>query len=118
MKIINLSDLNQAYRLSESKYARTLGSGTYYACILSAEISYSNDNNRQIEWHLETTFSPLTKKSMPYLQKELEILGIFINDLNELHEILPGLIGSIIEIEVDDDPIENYYRVDFLRKIL
>jgi hypothetical protein len=37
--------------------------------------------------------------------------------MNELHEILPSLVGSVVEIEVDDDTVEDYYRVDFLRKV-
>ena len=125
---INLSDLNRAYRLSETKYAGPLGSGIYDARLVSADIGYSENGNRQIEWLLEAgsddeeigtaaTVSPLTEKSMPYLRKELETLGVFVADLDELHAILPSLVGSIVEIEVHDDPVEDYYRVDFLRKI-
>jgi hypothetical protein len=125
---INLSDLNRAYRLSETKYAGPLGSGIYDARLVCADIGYSENGNRQIELLLEagsddeeigtaTKSSPLVKKSMPYLRKELETLGVFINDMNELHEILPSLVGSVVEIEVDDDTVEDYYRVDFLRKV-
>ena len=124
---INLEDLNEAYLFS-SAYGGTLGSGIYDARIVNTEITLSKNDNRQIEWILEaerdgekvgstTKFSPLVAKAMPFLRNDLETLGISVYDLNELHEILPNLIGSIIEIEIDDDPAENYHRVDFLRKI-
>jgi hypothetical protein len=55
--------------------------------------------------------------SMPYLKADLETLGISVYDLDDLHELLPSLVDCIVKIEVHDDPIEDNYRVDFLRKI-
>ncbi len=61
-----------------------------------------------------TKVTQLSEMSMPYLKADLETLGISMYDLNDLHEILPSLIGIIVEIEIHDDPIEDNYRVNFL----
>ena len=125
---INLSDLNEAYHLSQSASVTTLPSGIFKGHLVDAEISYSKDNNRQIKWFLKaemacnrfgtaTKVTQLSEMSMPYLKADLETLGISVYDLDDLHQILPDLIGSIVKIEVHDDPIEDNYRVDFLRKI-
>jgi len=128
MKEIDLSDLNETYRSSESTFAGALPNGIYDARLVSAEISLSKNNNRQIKWIFEgetpsgklgTTmkFSPLIERSIPYLRNDLEKLHIFVNDLNDLREILPELIGSVIEIEVFDDNSIGSHRVDFLKKV-
>ena len=125
---INLEDLNEAYLSSQSACVRTLPNGIFNALLIDAEISYSKNNIRQITWVFESEMSSkrlgtatkvtqLSEMSMPYLKSDLETLGISVYDLNDLHEILPNLIGSIIEIEIHDDPVEDNYRVDFLRKI-
>jgi hypothetical protein len=125
---INLSDLNESYRSSESRFAGALPNGIYDARLVSAEISLSKNDNRQIQWIFEaemssgklgTTmkFSPLLERSIPYLRNDLEKLHIFIDDLNELHQIIPELIGSVIEIEVFDDNSIGSHRVDFLKKV-
>jgi hypothetical protein len=96
--------------------------------LVAAEICYSKNNNRQIQWIFEaempsgkigTTmkFSPLVNKSMPYLRNDLEKLHIFTDDLNDLHQIIPQIVGSTIEIEVVDDISSGFHRVDFLTKI-
>jgi len=125
---INLEDLNEAYLSSQSACVRTLPNGIFNALLIDAEISYSKNNIRQITWVFESEMSSkrlgtatkvtqLSEMSMPYLKSDLETLGISVYDLNDLHEILPNLIGSIIEIEIHDDPVEDYYRVDFIKKV-
>ncbi|MGO8877884.1 MAG: hypothetical protein ACLQMS_00020 [Desulfomonilaceae bacterium] len=128
MKSLDLSDLNEAYHLSQSASVATLPSGIFNARLVDAEIAYSKDNNRQIRWFLKaemacnrfgtaTKITQLSEMSMPYLKADLETLGISVYDLDDLYQILPDLIGSIVKIEVHDDPIEDNYRVSFLRKV-
>ena len=128
MKSLDLSDLNESYHASQSASVRTLPSGFFKGHLVDAEISYSKDNIRQIKWVFKaemdckrfgtaTKVTQLSEMSMPYLKADLETLGISVYDLDDLHEILPSLVGSVIEIEVHDDPIEDNYRVSFLRKI-
>jgi hypothetical protein len=128
MKSLDLSDLNEAYHLSQSASVDTLPSGIFKGHLVDAEISYSKDNNRQIKWVFKaeidcnrlgtaTKVTQLSEMSMPYLKADLETLGISVYDLDDLPEILPNQIGSVIEIEIHDDPVEDNYRVDFLRKI-
>lgn len=125
---IDLSDLNESYNSSESIFAGALPNGIYAARLINAEISYSKNDNRQIQWILEaemgcgkigTTmkFSPLVERSIKYLKNDLETLGIFVNHLNDLHEILPNQIGCTIEIAIFDDISIGSHRVDFLKKI-
>jgi hypothetical protein len=125
---INLSDLNESYHLSQSASVTTLPSGIFKGHLVDAEISYSKDNNRQIKWVFKaemackmfgtaTKVSQLSEMSMPYLKADLETLGISVYDLDDLHQILPGLIGAVVEIEVHDDPVEDNYRVDFIKKV-
>ena len=125
---IDLSDLNDTYHSSESQFAGALPNGIHDAVLVAAEICYSKNNNRQIQWIFEaempsgkigTTmkFSPLVNKSMPYLRNDLEKLHIFTDDLNDLHQIIPQIVGSTIEIEVVDDISSGFHRVDFLTKI-
>ena len=125
---IDLSDLNDTYHSSESQFAGALPNGIHDAVLVAAEICYSKNNNRQIQWIFEaempsgkigTTmkFSPLVNKSMPYLRNDLEKLHIFTDDLNDLHQIIPQIVGSTIEIEVFDDATIGSHRVDFLKKI-
>jgi len=126
--MIDLSDLNATYCSSESQFAGALPNGIHDAVLVAAEICYSKNNNRQIQWIFEaemasgkigTTmkFSPLVDKSIPYLRNDLAKLHIFVNDLNELHEILPNLIGCNIQIEIFDDATIGSHRVDFIKKI-
>jgi hypothetical protein len=125
---IDLSDLNATYCSSESQFAGALPNGIYEAVLVKVEITLSKNSNRQIQWIFEaempsgklgTTmkFSPLVAKSIPYLRNDLEKLHIFIDDLNELHQIIPQIVGSIIEIEVFDDISMGTHRIDFLKKI-
>lgn len=125
--MIDLSFLDEAYHESEG-YAGSLPSGTYIARLVTAEITESKNLNPQIKWILEaeispgnigTTmkFSPLLPQSIFFLKKDLKILGIVLGPVNQLHNILPSLKGTIIEIEVEDDPENGLHTVNFLRKI-
>lgn len=125
---IDLSDLNATYCSSESQFAGALPNGIYEAVLVKVEITLSKNSNRQIQWIFEaempsgklgTTmkFSPLVEKSIPYLRNDLEKLHIFIDDLNDLHQIIPEIVGSTIEIEVFDDISMGTHRIDFLKKI-
>ncbi len=99
----DLSHLNESYHSLESGYAGALTNGIYRARLVSVEITSSKNQNVQIRWLLEaptpsgeigTTmkFSPLIERSMPYLRMDLRTLGIVLDDLNELYEILPHLV--------------------------
>ena len=128
MKSLDLSDLNESYHASQSASVATLPSGIFKGHLVDADISYSKDNNRQITWVFRaemdckrfgtaTKVTQLSEMSMPYLKADLETLGISVYDLDDLHELLPSLVDCIVKIEVHDDPVEDNYRVDFLRKI-
>jgi len=124
----DLSDLNDSYNSSESVYAGALPNGIYKARLLYAEVGLSKNNNRQIKWLFEaetpsgklgTTmkFSPLMEKGVGYLKSDLELLGIYLNDLNKIYDILPLLAGAVIVIEVEDDLSSGFHKVDFLKKV-
>jgi uncharacterized protein (DUF3820 family) len=125
---IDLSDLDESYQSSESGYAGALPSGIYKARLISAEVSYSKNNNRQVKWFFEgempsgelghtMKFSPLLDKGFGYLKDDLRILGIVLGHLNEIHDILRDLVGSAILIEVQDDISTGYHKVDFIKKL-
>jgi hypothetical protein len=111
----DLSDLNDAYNSSESVYAGALPNGIYKARLIDAEVGLSKNDNRQIKWLFEaetpsgklgTTmkFSPLMEKVVGYLKSDLELLGIYLNDLNKIYDVLPLLAGAVIVIEVTSVP--------------
>ena len=125
---IDLSDLNESYHASESGYAGALPTGLYKARLINAEVTSSKNQNPQVKWILEaetsngelgTTmkFSPLLPQSMRFLRVDLETLGFVLGHINDLHVILPGLVGTMIEIEVQDNISTGLHRVDFIRKI-
>ncbi len=125
---IDLSDLDESYQSSESGYAGALPSGIYKARLISAEVSYSKNNNRQVKWFFEgempsgelghtMKFSPLLDKGFAYLKDDLRMLGITLGHLNEIHDILRDLIGSVILIEVQDDISTGFHKVDFLKQL-
>jgi hypothetical protein len=125
---INLSDLNESYQLSYSVCAGYLPSGIYEARLVHIDLTFSKNGNRQIRWILEaqlpsgtiaTTmkFSPLVPHGMRFLRKDLDTLRVYLDDLNDLPEILPELIGTVVKIEITDNIDARYHRVDFLKKI-
>jgi hypothetical protein len=125
---IDLSDLNEAYHQSAYGYVGSLPPGIYEARLVSVEVGFSKNRNRQIRWILEaempsgniaTTmkFSPLVPRCMRFLRIDLETLGVFLDDLNDFRDILPELVGTVIKIEVEDYLDAGYHRVDFLKKI-
>lgn len=128
MNEIDLSDLNESYQSSESGYAGALPSGIYKARLISAEVSYSKNNNRQVKWFFEgempsgelghtMKFSPMLDKGFAYLKEDLRTLGIILGHLNEVHGVLRDLVGSVILIEVQEDLSTGYHKVDFLKRI-
>ena len=125
---IDLSDLDESYQSSELGYAGALPSGIYKARLISAEVSYSKNNNRQVKWFFEgemasgelghtMKFSPLLDKGFAYLKDDLRMLGITLGHLNEIHDILRYLVGSMILIEVQDDISTGFHKVDFIKKL-
>ena len=125
---IDLSDLDESYQSSELGYAGALPGGIYKARLISAEVSYSKNNNRQVKWFFEgempsgelghtMKFSPLLDKGFAYLKDDLRMLGLTLGHLNEIHAILRDLVGSVILIEVQDDISTGYHKVDFLKQI-
>ncbi len=125
---IDLSDLNASYHSAVVGYPGALPNGIYRAELISAEITLSKNRNRQVQWvlraemssgELGTTmkFSPLIPQGLSFLQLDLLKLGVKLDDLNELHDVLPCLVGTRIMIEVQDDFYSGFHKVDFLRRI-
>jgi hypothetical protein len=125
---IDLSDLNESYHSATVGFAGALPNGIYKARLIDAEVGLSKNDNRQIKWLFEaetpsgklgTTmkFSPLMEKVVGYLKSDLELLGIYLNDLNKIHDVLPLLAGAVIVIEVEDDLSTGSHKVDFLKKV-
>ena len=125
---IDLSDLDESYRSAESGNMRSLPSGIHKAKLVDAQVIYSKNQNLQVKWDLKGVlpsgkpgtaiiFSPLVDKGFGYLKDDLRTLGITLSHLNEIYDVLPHLVGTMILIEVQDDISTGYHKVDFLKKL-
>ncbi len=119
---IDLSDLNGAYL---SARGERFSDGIYPARLITAQVCRSKAGRRQVTWELEvmdnmTGRSILVKKyiqltvgSVFWLHAELRKLGVTMENINDLHETLRGLAGSIIEIDLQSTG--DWYTVEFIR---
>lgn len=121
---IDLSDLNEIYL---SANAGNLPNGVYPARLLKAEVHYSKAGNRQIVWDLAVRvpssgrtvktkkFSPLLPDNMYWVKLDLKKMGFVLRHVDELHDALEGMVGAMIEIEIDAD--DDHHSVLFIRMI-
>jgi hypothetical protein len=121
---IDLTDLNEIYL---SANAGNLPNGVYPARLIKADVHYSKAGNRQIVWDLEVRipatgqtvmtkkFSPLLPENMYWVKLDLKKVGVVLRHVGELHAALDGMVGAMIEIEVDAD--DDHHSVHFIRMI-
>jgi len=121
---VDLSDLNDAYRAIQGG---RLSDGVYPAKLVKAEVCRSKAGRRQIVWDLEVQdrtakrvvpvkkYTQLHPGFMYWLDADLKKLGIALDHINDLHEVLRELAGSVIEIDLETSG--DYYVVSFIRPL-
>lgn len=122
---INLSHLNKLLKKSST---RVIPPGFYSAVILEASVEESKNGNPQIVYKIEVDvetptglqkalvhkFTQLAEPMFDFFIREMELLKVVVPDMDQLEEVLSGLRGTVVEIEVDYNPGYGYPVPKFL----